>query len=65
MLEVIPVGSTVRLDGAIDGRIVQISIKAEGCMYQVAWWSGSERRCEWVEPFEIEFVGERVRLGFR
>ena len=34
--------------------------------YEVIWWDGSTRHCEWLHSFEVEWCdGERQQIGFR
>ncbi len=58
-----------RDDGkSIPGTILQVAIGEKGRVsYQVGWWDGRQRRCEWLEQVEVERQNEalRVRVGFR
>lgn len=55
-IEIVPPASLVVL-GTKDGpvaRVVEVCIRDENVIqYKCAWWSGNERKCEWVESSEI------------
>jgi hypothetical protein len=48
------IGSPVTLTALqLRGVVVSLLFSAQGCQYQVAWWSDGQRRCEWLFDFEI------------
>lgn len=67
-MEVIRPGSSVVVDGDIRGTVIEINVVGEGLAvsYNVAWWSGRERKTEWVDASEVVEGSKRsrVRLGF-
>lgn len=67
-LKVCKPGSRVSLGEGLHGIINEINISA-GCnvRYHVAWWSGNERKCEWLEAHEITFdyKDNGMQIGFR
>lgn len=67
-VRVIPPGSKVGLPaaGIADAAVLTVQIRDGGyTTYEVAWWSDGDRLTAWVEAFEVEFPGPRVRVGFR
>lgn len=69
-MEVFKPGAEVHLgiDGDVRGEVVQVAITANlHVQYQVAWWDGRTRRCDWLESFEVQTIGEApvVPIGFR
>lgn len=58
MLELRALHSKVKfIDGDITGRIVQIAIQDKNRVtYEVAYWTGGERKTIWVTESEIDTV---------
>ena len=56
----------------IAARVVQVSITQADLTevrvsYQVAWWDGNNRKCEWLEQSEVESIspnGPFLPIGF-
>jgi hypothetical protein len=60
-------GTTVRLDKAITATISKVCIEGKhlGVTYCVVWWSGNERKEQWVQEYEIESPDEgSLPIGF-
>ncbi len=54
MIEVYDVGTLVVIGGDIEGFVVCVAIYAnDRIMYQVSWWNGKTRNCEWLEDWEV------------
>jgi hypothetical protein len=68
-MEILAPGTAVwlSLGEDITGEILQVCIKSNSYVqYQVAWWSGRERRCEWLEAFEFTPVKDaKLPIGFQ
>jgi hypothetical protein len=63
------IGTAVRIGlklDAIGGVIAAIQISDAGYVtYRCIWWSGRERKDEWLEAFEIAVDNEpTVKIGF-
>ena len=53
-LQVFAVGTKVTLDSDIIGMVTGIAIYSDSrIQYQVAWWNGRSRSCEWLEACEV------------
>jgi hypothetical protein len=69
LVEVFSVGSQVNIVHANQsGTVAAVCVYAgDRVQYQVAWWDGVTRRCEWLEAFEVEASekAERMGIGFR
>jgi hypothetical protein len=53
-----PVSIGGALDSLIPALIVEVSIRSpDWVQYRVVWWSGRERRSEWLELHEVTFDG--------
>lgn len=64
---VLDVGCDVILNKGIEGKILQICIRETGTQYQVVWWCGSTRKCEWLESQEVEPTSNspsQLKIGF-
>ncbi len=66
-MDVISPGTRVHIGPKreIEATVVEVAIKA-GPQYRVTWWSGNDRKSEWLEPSEV-FTDEKkvtIRLGF-
>jgi hypothetical protein len=62
-----PPGSKVGLPaaGIPDAVVLTAQIRSGGYLtYEVAWWHDGDRLTAWVEAFEVEGVGPKVRVGF-
>lgn len=71
LISIIPPGANVRIGGSSEdefaGVVCQACIREGGAVqYQVAWWNGRERRCEWLEACEVVTAQEAARqeIGF-
>jgi hypothetical protein len=65
-IEAFAVGSTVTIGDDINGLVTGILLDGDGLQYKVAWWSGRERKCEWLTNDEVHPVNPiAVRIGFR
>ena len=53
-LEVIPIGENVELFEKVAAVVVAICIRENSHItYQCVWWDGNNRKCEWLENFEV------------
>ena len=60
-------GSEVDLGQGLKGTINQAAVAARGHVrYEVVWWIGNDRKCEWLEEHEILSVpvADMLRIGF-
>ena len=68
-------GTVVRVclgdaESTVKGVIIQVSIRGgldtiASPHYQVSWWNGSERACEWLEKSEfVTTLKPSLRVGF-
>jgi hypothetical protein len=68
-IEVFAIGSPVNIIHANQcGTVTSVCVHAcNRVRYEVAWWEGVTRRCEWLEAFEVEAgeKSERSVIGFR
>jgi hypothetical protein len=64
---VIAPGAMVDLGRGLVGKVVQVCLRPQGEAYQVAWWDGNYRKCEWLESCELTACEERrtEAIGFR
>jgi hypothetical protein len=67
-LLVYPVGSRVRIGNGddVEGTIRSIQIEANDCVsYAIVWWSGRDRKDNWIPAHEIEPSDKSMRpIGF-
>jgi len=69
---VIRPGDTCWIGKEIKGKVVGVSMRAAGMgemsiQYHVSWWSGNDRKTEWLEEHEVEANspnGPFMRIGF-
>ncbi len=61
------IGATVKIANELTGVVTAISIRAYQNLYEVVWWDGKTRKCEWLQDVELKAVsGEpQLRIGFR
>ena len=68
IVDLLPVGSEVLIGEKIEGVIKSICVNDNNQVtYQVVWWNGNARLCEWLDRFEVEAVdssSNSTRLGF-
>lgn len=65
--QVWPVGAKVIVGTDITGTVTGIMLRA-GVTYEVVWWDGRTRRCEWLAECEIKPGSEdstKLRIGFK
>lgn len=68
---VIAPGDSCWLD-SVEAKVVQVCVRPGnsgeyGVQYQVSWWDGNNRKCEWVEEFETKPIspnGPFLQIGF-
>lgn len=54
-ITVIAIGEEVTLHDDIKATVVGVMLhQGPRIEYEVAWWSGKSRHCEWVDSFEIQ-----------
>lgn len=61
-------GSEVDLGQGLKGMVNQVIIAAgDHVRYEVAWWAGNDRKCEWLEQHEVMPSGTTgvLRIGFK
>jgi hypothetical protein len=68
-VELIAPGTRVRIgDEQFDGFVSGVTIRGRGhVMYEVVYWCGPHRKCEWVEPVELHAPPTQpapIRMGF-
>src|SRR5678815_2636075 len=68
-MTVIPPGTKVALGPKmeLEAIVLETTIKEHGYVfYRVAWWSGNERKTEWLEASEVHNPAEKmtVSIGF-
>ena len=68
-LIVFDIGATVNIGGDIRGEVTAVCLRKGTIQYEVAWWSGRDRHCAWLEAAEVrlEVDGKRgIRtIGFQ
>lgn len=70
IIKVIAPGATVRIGQMVKGMVTQISLRGDGTtvLYEVAWWDGNTRNCQWLHDFEVvqaaEDTTEQITIGF-
>lgn len=66
-IEVFPIGARVTIDpeGEITAEITAILILSNGIQYQVVWWDGRLRKCEYLNEAEIQGTTPKQQIGFR
>ncbi len=61
-LEVLAIGTRVQMHfpaDPIDGIVTAVCIRHyEHVTYEVVWWDGRQRKCEWLEGCELTVPGE-------
>jgi hypothetical protein len=68
-IEVIPPGTQVLIgngDDRITGTVLEVIIGFTGVQYKVVWWSGRERKEQWMQPLELLMTSppEKFIIGF-
>jgi hypothetical protein len=69
-MRVFKTGSEVRVRQGdnlyVPGSVCGVSIRGERITYEVAWWSGATRHCEWLEEHEVTTCprSKRQSIGF-
>ncbi len=66
MLTVHEPGTEVDLGEDLTGIVNQVAIAGNAHVtYQVAWWVGNERKCEWLAAHEVLPLTEpKLNIGF-
>lgn len=50
----------------ITGLVVGICISINGIEYQVVWWEGRNRKCDWINSVEVTETSDSLqRIGFK
>lgn len=70
---VIRPGDECFIGDAISATVNQVCVRngnggEMGIQYQVAWWSGNDRKCEWLEEHEVKSIspnGPFMQIGFQ
>ena len=65
-ISVIKPGTPVTLNGDIEAVVVELSIASNlHVQYRCAWWSGSDRKVEWLEEHEVSCERDTsLTIGF-
>jgi len=71
LLPVIPPGSDCWVGGdkkEVSGKVLQVIVgHNRAVQYQVTWWSGNDRKCEWLHDCEVQSIspnGPFLPIGF-
>lgn len=70
-MELYAINTRVKIaSGTLNAIITGINIRAnEVVMYECSWWSGNDRKLEWLNSYEVEAVDEynagKIKIGFR
>lgn len=68
-IDVLACGTPVVLgpDRDIEGTVIDVGVRSGVVQYRVAWWSGRERKTEWLEACEVHCADDAgvLRIGFR
>lgn len=66
-MNVYPIGTKVRLaNNSINGVITAITIRGTTVSYECNWWSGRERKSEWLQEIEFEVsLQPTLEIGFK
>lgn len=69
-LQTYSVGTKVKIitsDEEIKGQVIAVWVGAnEHVKYQVVWWNGNARCCEYFEDYEVKPIGraKSLKIGF-
>lgn len=64
-LSLYEIGAEVNIGGVI-AKITAATVREkEKVTYEVVWWDGPIRHCQWIEECEIRVEPSRVQVGFR
>lgn len=65
-MEIYPPGTEVLL-GTLPAIINQVCIQGQQLTvtYQLVWWAGGNRKCEWVSSHEINCSNQQIQIGFK
>lgn len=66
-MNVYAIGTRVKIADDLTGTVTQVCIVGEQHVrYEVAWWDGNTRNCQWLESCEVSAAEERqpMRIGF-
>ena len=69
-MRVFKTGSEVRIIQGdnlyVSGTVCAVCIRGGRITYEVAWWSGATRSCEWVEEHEVTTCprSKKQNIGF-
>ena len=60
-------GTKVDLEDGIKGTILSVMITHAEVKYEVVWWSGRDRKIEWLYDFEIKIFDnvKNLKIGFK
>lgn len=68
-MQLFPIGQSVKLDENITGVITAILIHSNTYVeYQVVWWDGNTRNCQYVSDIEIKPDNQNYKslnIGFK
>lgn len=57
VIEFIPVGAPVIIDGSIPARVIAVIIRQHEINYECVWWAEGARNCETLEAWEVQPEG--------
>jgi len=67
MIQILRIGSKVKIGGSIPATILSAQIyAARNVRYEVVYWDGRKRMVEWLQPSEIDADnhGDCAKVGF-
>lgn len=66
-MEVLMLGTEVIVGDDIPAKITGICIKPGSITYECSWWSGRDKKLEWMYDFEFKEVisHENIKIGFK
>jgi predicted transcriptional regulator len=65
-VEVLAQGSAVIIGENIEATITAVTLRDQNIFYEVVWWDGRIRRCEWLQRKELKVTGKgkTIKIGF-
>ena len=66
VIEVFMVGSPVIVGQDITATVIGVEIREKNIRYECAWWSGRERKTDWLESIEVRRADKsaETKIGF-
>lgn len=65
-MTLIEIGAKVEVvEQGVRGIVTAISIRPQGISYEVVWWDGKTRKCEFLEEMEVMQMSRNTKtIGF-